>query len=385
MRIAILTLAFNTNYGGIIQNYALQKCLRNQGYDVRTIRIAGKDVGLSLRDKIIKYPYRFLKKILGRKDGVILVEKKKKQDYIISCKYLSDFINQYILQTKALHTKEELQNEFKSGYDVVIVGSDQVWRPKYLYPSLETFFLDFVDDDIKRIAYAISFGTDEVEYNEEQIIRCRDLYKRFDAVSVREFGALNLLNNIYRWKCKQKPVWVLDPTMLLLKKDYENLIQKSNCNIDNGELFCYILDKSQEKKDIVNTLSSKLNYKPYKVERKSDDFWDDAENKIYPSLEQWLKGFQQAKYVFTDSFHGCVFSIIFNKPFIAYGNNTRGMSRFNSLFKMVGLENRLIHNISDITDELLNSVIKWDDINNVISKMRDISTGFLLKNIISNE
>lgn len=386
MKIAILTLPFNSNYGGIIQNYALQEYLRRLGYDVSTIKILRKQVNLSNYKKIIKYPYRFLKKILGRKDGVIFIEKKKIYEDTISLQNLTSFIDKNIDQTSPFFYCDELQSEFYSGYDAIIVGSDQAWRPKFVYPNIEVYFLNFIkNDNIKRIAYGVSFGTDEKEYNEEQIIRCGELYGKFDAVSVREYGALNLLNNVYHWKCKQEPVWVLDPTMLLVKKDYEDLIQKSNCEIEEGDLFCYILDKSQEKSDIIDLISSKLNYKPYKVERKSDDFWDDVENKIYPSLEQWLKGFQQAKYVFTDSFHGCVFSIIFNKPFIAYGNNTRGMSRFHSLFKMFGLEKRLIHSISAVNVELLNYTFRWDDINNEINRMRNISKDFLIKNLNSNE
>jgi len=96
---------------------------------------------------------------------------------------------------------------------------------------------------------------------------------------------------------------------------------------------------------------------------------------------QWLKSFIDAEYVVTDSFHGCVFSIIFNKPFIAIGNKDRGMARFNSLLKMFNLEDRLISSADELADKLLLSKINWASINYKIIKERKKSNDFLQKNL----
>lgn len=383
MKIAILTLSLHANYGGIIQNYALQEILKRYGHEVYTIKIQGPEKTLTLKDKMIKYPIRLFRKIIGRKDGVIFIEKKKKRDDEISLSHITEFINRYISFTpNTYHSVEELRELNESNFNAIIVGSDQVWRPSYLYPSLETFFLNFIDNKmIKKIAYAASFGTDNVEFNQQQIATSRQLIKKFDAISVRELSAIDIINNQYKWKPQAPVLQVLDPTMLLNKSEYEQLIQNRDEEIPVGDLFCYILDDNEEKRNIINQLSKDLQLTPYRVERKSNDFWDVAENKIYPSIEQWLKGFQQAKYVFTDSFHGCVFSIIFNKPFLAIGNGTRGMSRFSSLFKIFDLENRLIYKALDLDKEKIHYKFDWEEINKKKEFMKYTSLSFLEKNL----
>lgn len=383
MKIAILTLSLHSNYGGVIQNYALQEILKKRGHEVYTIKIQRPEKALSLKDKLVKYPVRFCRKIMGRKDGIIFVEKKKKRDDEISLSRITEFINRHINFTpNTYHNVEDLRKLNESNLNAIIVGSDQVWRPSYLYPSLETFFLNFIDNNIiKKIAYAASFGTDKAEFNQQQIATCGQLIKKFDAISVRELSAIDVINHLYNWNPQVPILQVLDPTMLLNKSDYEKLISNQDEKIPTGDLFCYILDDNEEKRNIINQLSKELQFTPYRVERKSNDFWDAAENKIYPSIEQWLKGFQQAKYVFTDSFHGCVFSIIFNKPFLAIGNAQRGMSRFNSLFKSFDLNNRLIYKALDLDKEKIHYKFNWEEINKRKERLQSISLSFLEKNI----
>ena len=98
---------------------------------------------------------------------------------------------------------------------------------------------------------------------------------------------------------------------------------------------------------------------------------------IYPPVEQWIKGFMDAHFVVTDSFHGCVFSILFNKPFIAISNSGRGKSRFLSLLSIFGLEERLIDNPGDCVPELIGSVINWESVNSILEEKRKESFHFL--------
>lgn len=378
MKIAILTLQLHSNYGGIIQNYALQEILKQLGHEVYTIRIGSKEKALSLKEKAIKYPVRLIRKLMGRKDGIIFIEQKKKNDEVIAMSKLNQFINNNIRFTTSFYTTEDLRSINYSEFDAIVVGSDQVWRPAYLYPTVETFFLDFIENKkIKKIAYAASFGTDEIEFNYGQIDSCRKLISDFYAVSVREQSAIDLMINKYNWNFKRNPVHVLDPTLLLDKQDYLNLIRKNNTNIEKGDLFCFLLDNNEKKNNIKNKISSILSYKPYKVEPKSKVFWDSAQDKVYPGIEEWLQGFNQAKYVFTDSFHGCVFSIIFNKPFIVIGNEKRGMARFYSLLKMFNLESRLIFDISEIDINSLSYEFNWVKINQIKDNMKFASLDFL--------
>ncbi len=101
------------------------------------------------------------------------------------------------------------------------------------------------------------------------------------------------------------------------------------------------------------------------------------ENRIYPRVTQWFKGFADAQFVVTDSFHGCVFSIIFNKPFVAVGNKHRGLTRFNSLFRQFGLEDRLVLSQEDLREELFSVAINYNRVNEVLDRERKKSHDYL--------
>ena len=101
---------------------------------------------------------------------------------------------------------------------------------------------------------------------------------------------------------------------------------------------------------------------------------------VYPSVTQWLRAFIDAEFVVCDSFHGAVFSIIFNKPFLIIGNKERGTARFNSLLDMFDLSSRMINDIADV-HLIVNSIIDWDKINLIRYKMKSYSLEYLITNL----
>ncbi len=375
MKIAILTLELHYNYGGILQNYALQTILKRMGHEVYTINLNRPKAKLSLKRAPFSILKRIVMKILGyRKGGIIFLEKKLNKDKLIVEKNVRKFINDNIHLTKQYYTKNEIKKINDMGFDAIIVGSDQVWRIPYVYPDIQTYFLDFITNkNIKKLAYAASFGTDELEFSEQQIKMCGDLIKDFIFVSVREDAGINLIKDKYHWKCKREPVQTLDPTMLLSKDDYIKLFRNYTLESD-GELFYYILDMTEDKQKVLDKLSNDLGYKPFTVKSKKNHWLDNPYDRIIPPLEIWLQAFNKAKYVFTDSFHGCVFSIIFNKDFIVYGNKNRGVSRFNSLMNMFNLNYRLIHSSTDYNNLLIENKIDWLSVNEIkeIQKKKSI-------------
>ena len=204
----------------------------------------------------------------------------------------------------------------KYHFDAYLVGSDQVWRPIYSY-CLSNYFLDFtIGQHVKRIAYAASFGTSKWEFTEGQTTRCAALAKQFDAISVREDSGVVL--------CKKylgvDAVHLLDPTMLLNKEDYIRLVEQEQIPSSEKKLMTYILDQSEEKQAIVRKISQTLSLSP-NVVMPEKNFAQvgkkDIDQCVFPPVTDWLRGFMDAEYVVTDSFHGTVFSIIFNKPFVA--------------------------------------------------------------------
>src|SRR5690554_3672694 len=219
MKIGILTQPLHNNYGGLLQNFALQKALRGLGHEVYTINIKNRE-----SSKFRKYA-SILKRSTQRLSGqnVRLRSWPTLKEAEIISHYTGQFVKRNIKTTDVITRKVDatLLNDYK--FDAYVVGSDQVWRPKYS-PQLPTYFLDFLkhNSDVKKIAYAASFGVDYWEFNESQTAEFKRLIKLFDAVSVREDSGIAL--------CKKhfdvEAVHLLDPTTLLTKDDYITLVEK---------------------------------------------------------------------------------------------------------------------------------------------------------------
>lgn len=334
MRIAILTLPLHTNYGGILQAYALQTVLERMGHEVVVIDTPN----VKPMPSCLTLCKRLVKKALGQKVGVF-AERYHNTTYPVISQYTQPFIDKYI-HRKIVNSSEEIQ---ESDFDAIIVGSDQIWRPRY-YKNIENAYLEFAKHwNIKRIAYAASFGTDKWEYTLGQTEKCRNLVKIFDAVSVREASGVRLCKEHFGVEARH----VLDPTMLLDKEDYIRLIEVAGTPKSKGALLNYILDETPEKHELIEWVAKENGLVPFRVNSRVEDHTVPLEERIQPPVEQWLRGFYDAEFVITDSFHACVFSILFNKPFVVIGNKERGMARFESLLSIFGLENRLITNIEN--------------------------------------
>ena len=146
---------------------------------------------------------------------------------------------------------------------------------------------------------------------------------------------------------------------------------------------CYVLDKTPEKSAIINSVKEKLNLRTLEVMQEEPLTLEtkDISKCIYPSVSKWLSGFRDASFVVTDSFHGTVFSIIFNKPFICIGNQMRGLTRFTSLLKIFGLENRLIFSQKDFSEKLLEN-IDYEKVNSIKQQWQSKSIEFLKENLV---
>lgn len=372
MKIAILTQPLDTNYGGILQCYALQTILERMGHKVQVL--TKLRYGSSY---YVIYPLAVCKRMVKRymlgKEVAIL-----KAPHEIRRKNLDKFIQQYIHQYKRRTFTEKIAYEF----DIVIVGSDQVWRPAFSKPIEEAFLSFLGDANIKRIAYAASFGLDNCdEYNKKQLENCSCLLKKFDAVSVRESSGVELCRNYFGVDAVQ----VLDPTLLLSVEDYKVLIDKGNAKSSQGNMLIYILDKTKEKMDLVNRIASEKGLIPFWLDSPNEQNENlSLDKQVKMSVEQWLCAFNNASFVVTDSFHGCVFSILFHKQFIAVGNVERGLSRFNSLLNSFSISERLVTSVKDYESKknILNGGIDFEPIERILDELRGKSEFFIKKSII---
>lgn len=366
MRIGIITLPLYTNYGGLLQAYALQTVLKEMGHKPVTFT---QEPHLPANRLLLplKWIKRGLFNCIGKKKSPIFLERVFRKTYPIVSQYTQPFIDQNINTRKVSSFRELKEQDF----DALVVGSDQIWRPMY-YPHIENAFLQFAEHwKVKKISYAASFGTDCWEYTPKQTLRCRSLIRMFDKVSVREVSGIQLCKE----HLNQDAVCVLDPTLLLTAQDYMPLFLKQSVPQSPGNLLVYILDDSADKQKVIDLCKAKA-YTPFRVNSKVDDLSSPLEERIQPAVEKWLRGFFDAEMVITDSFHACVFAILFNKPFLVYGNKGRGMGRFHSLLSQLGLEDRLILSPAD-AEKRMDLSIDWNAVNEKLNQLRAYSRDFL--------
>ena len=262
-----------------------------------------------------------------------------------------------------------------------IVGSDQVWRGEYarLIESLPFFFLNFATQSQRRrsIAYAASFGSDEWEGTPEETAECARLLRDFKVVSVREHSGIRICRDVFGVKAVQMP----DPTLLLEQEDYNRLIRRWRTKSTKTPFMAvYLLDETAEKTELVQALSQCTGLYPQHLMPHPGA--EKLMDRLPLSIPQWLRFIRDSESVLTDSFHGCVFSIIFNKPFICLGNENRGSARFDSLLGTFGLRDRLVTNYDkDAILQLLNTPIDWESVNEIRHSEQQRAIEFLKKNL----
>lgn len=366
MRIGIVTQPIGKNYGGIIQNYALQQALRKIGHEPLTLNqsiSAPMSFGRIVTSSIEGIAKNMVRPFLGRPFIKLPYWLKKDIDYIPTASQA--FMNRHIALTPTVVGKEAMRKAAKdNNLQAFVVGSDQVWRNGLF--CIEQNFLDFTDGmDVKRVAYAASFGVDDWRFDTNKTKTLASLASRFDAISVREKSGIAL--------CKEhlgvEAVHVLDPTMLLTKEEYLSLIQQDDCEPCKGNLFVYILDHCPAKTAFIDNIAKRRGLTPFEV--RMNNF--DRSEMDTPS--QWLKSIAEADFVVCDSFHGTVFSIIFNKDFVVISNKGRGNTRFESLLSMFGLSDRLVY--EDQLGDYIPQPIDWQSVNRIMATEREKGYTFL--------
>lgn len=365
IKIGILTVPFNNNYGGFLQAFALMKILKKLGFQPYMImrRHNLGDYDIITKAKIIIKSY--LKAF--RYQNLHILLHPFESHYFIQGKAMQKFVNRYIKpQTSYFYSWSILERKLKNHFDAIIVGSDQIWRSIYV-PGIENYFLSFAKEwNVHRIAYAASFGTTEPEYTKEEIKSCGNLLKLFDAISVREQGALYVLNK-FGWNINNVKI-VLDPTLLLDRIDYEAIAE--SIKQDKPYLFAYVLDKTFDKDTAIQEICKFQSLEQRTIANIQDG------NMSLPSIEDWLGLIKNAHYTVTDSFHGMVFSIIFHIPFVVVVNKQRGADRFESLLDRLNLKDRLSYNPSEIYKKILKP-IDWKQVDFLLKKYRKESIDFL--------
>ncbi|HCV05713.1 MAG: hypothetical protein CMF22_13365 [Idiomarinaceae bacterium] len=374
MKVGILTLPLWNNYGGILQAFALREAVSRIGHQSVFIDVQRKK--LPLRSRFIRTLKRYIKaNFVYNSDSPYYPNKK---ELALISEHTRSFVEQFIVPALNNVTYDRLAKSCMH-LDAIIVGSDQIWRPEYS-PNIYSYFLDFVSDDVKKISYAASLGTSDWRFNAEQTKVCKQLLANFDSVSVREDSSVELVSKHLGVLAE----WVCDPTLLLEKQDYVSLIPSTeNLSVAKKSCFFYVLDSNADRVKDLTQLIEKAEYRPFQIMPRTFDKYFKKQKKeyLFPPVEHWIASFQTCELVVTDSFHGCIFSIIFNKPFIAIANEDRGRARFESLLGSFGLLNRLVNNTTEINADLLDEDIDWNSVNMRRELMLDKGYSFLRESL----
>ena len=356
MKIGLLTVPFNNNYGGFLQAFALKRVLTEMGNEVVIInRRRNKNENYKVKIK------RFLVKIHVCKDRIKEISK-----------YTEQFKRDHLYPlTEEYYTSQDLKKCLDYKFDAVIVGSDQVWRYKSAGDSIDDFFCNFLEGtSIPHFSYAASMGTAEMEYPPHKIEICSNLLKGFKAISVREQSTVDILKSFFDVKDAQV---VLDPTMLLDKQAFVDLFKSKYEKPQKPYVFTYVLDENDELRKDIEDFADKRRLDVVNMRAQTGNI---REIKIIEPVEKWLSALFYADYVITDSFHGMVFSLIFNKQFVVYGNMRTGLSRIEHLLGLLGIEERLASTQENLCDRI-DTPIDWDALNHRIEEKRVASLSFL--------
>lgn len=390
-KIAVVSCYFKHNYGSMLQAYATQMALDKLNYDNETIDITGFDG--EIKKAKLKYFAKasLTSEILLSKLGMaknVLKKKLSKGEYTnkiqIRDKKFDDFSKKYFRLSPIYSSMTELSNKCEERYSSVLVGSDQLWLPANIVANYYT--LSFVPDTVNTIAYSTSFGQSQLPKSVAK--KASVFLNKIKHIGVREETGQKLVKDIVG---RNVPV-VCDPTMLFTGEEWMS-IQQETPIVDGKYIFCYFLGNNPSHREFVKRLKKKTGYKVVALTHldeyiKSDEnYADETPYDVDPA--DFVNLIRNAKYICTDSFHCSVFSILYRKQFLTFRRFNRDTiqstnSRLDSLFNLVGVDNRFVNPEDDVR-KYLNIDTDYDLVHEKLAKVREQSYIYLKKSLEDSE
>lgn len=359
MKIGIMTFwESQNNYGQLLQAFAMQAHLKKEGHEAFLIKFY----------RI--YPVK--NKSLIKKLAQLLKGKKKVED-----RGFDLFRNRYFSFSEQGYKSYQELIDNPPVADAYICGSDQVWNNTFSVPC-EPFLLGFGDKNVKRISYAASIGQKSLSTDTAELFKKH--LKNFNGISVRERSSVDICTKIGF----NNVVWVPDPTLLFNKSEWCDLLSLSTSEAtkQSESIFVYTLANSE--------ITDKQKFIDYSTSMPGVDVIhtsanNDSSGNSYPTINEWVGYISRADYIITNSFHGMVFCIIFNKKFVILPNTGQaaGMNeRITSLLGRFNLEDHVMYEFSkEKIDQLFSKEIDWKSINKSISDWGKEGRDFLNKSL----
>lgn len=379
--VGLVIVTYKDNFGSALQSYATQKAVQKLGYDTEILRIEGVEKQIQ-RKKILFFLSRLVKKDELKYVADKALSKFKSEstgDYsknmAVRHKMYESFNAEFFRFAEKKNSFSELSALCKK-YDAVLVGSDQLWRPSNIAGGY--FTLEFVPDEVKKIAFSTSFGVSVIPALQRG--HAKRYLSRIEHISVRENSGKKLVKELIN---RDIPV-VTDPTMLFDINDWQEIVPEKH--ITTGDyILTYFMGDNPKHREFVKRLKAKTGYKIVSLLHGSvyvasdEDFPDEKPYDVGPG--EFIDLIANARYMVTDSFHGSVFSILNRTPFftmLRYEDKSAFSSndRVHTLLSWTGLPDRLLTGDEDVNEQL-NKTIDFESVLRRVEENRKQSWGFL--------
>lgn len=377
--IGLVTCYFHHNYGSMLQAYATEMIVQQMGLPFQTIACKAP-INYMQENKFLYIIKKLLIADWKMRLGKMKIERAKKENPMFAKNWeirnqaFDQFAETFFHVSPYCKNREEL-TKMAENYSAFLVGSDQLWRTDSVEHGYYT--LEWVPDHIRKIAYSTSIGVKEVPWF--QVEKNKRFMNRFDHIALREQSACDL---VYKLTGRKVPV-VLDPTLLFTGDQWLEIQQQEP--LTNGKyIFCYLLGDNPSQREFIKRVKVKTGYKIVALQQLDDYIPSDegfADEAPYVGPREFLNYIRNAEYVFTDSFHCSVFSILYKKNFFTFSRFAEGAkqstnTRIDNLLHISGLEDRRMTNDKTI-EEVVNFKRNFDGVDEKLNAMRKSSMDYL--------
>lgn len=373
----------HNNYGTALQGLATVRVIERLGYPLRIIRYRKRRTMVELLRTLPGYVMSGALKqwwVRRKRSGAQKDHAEYARNVAVRTAKCNAFKERVFEPLCDYYTGWKDLSEGSKNYDVVFVGSDQVWSPLSLYAGF--YNLLFVDETIPQFSYASSFGKSNImEHQKKGVAR---FLNKMDAIGVREVRGAEIVKELTGRTAQV----VADPTLLLTKEEWEREIENSKAENVEPYILCYMLGPRKENRDAVTDLGRKLGLKVMTFNHMdwyepTDEGFGDIPNYDSDCLD-FIKLIRNAEFVVTDSFHCSVFSLIFHKKFLTFyrlkpTEKMSSHSRIEGLLQMAGVEERAVKLMGEDVDlqGKITADVRWEDVDKRLESLRKESMAFL--------
>lgn len=369
MKVKVITRHAPANYGSLLQTMATQKIIKTLGLECEIIDYiplpeTGMRIAFTQLNEKGNWNKNFFKKviyIMGREPENLLMYHKFK---IMRKKYL--------VMTERCKNLAQLQSLSSNEEEIFMTGSDQVWGPTSSGIYNPAYFLDFVSERNRKIAFAASFG--KTIFTKEVLAEYTKYLEKYDRITVREDSAVDLISTI-GLHAEQ----VLDPTLILSADEWSQYIKES---VNGDYVLVYQIHNNPALDHYAVEFAKKANLPLIRVSAMLHQCKRGGKFVYLPNISKFLSLIKNARYLVTDSFHGTAFAINFNTQFVEILPNSGTESRNQSILRLTGLENRIVNNFEDF--HYIEEKIDFAHINKILTVQRKKSVNILRNILIDN-